>query len=341
LKIVFKHNVTVEVKWPRAPKKNAYISKKFDGSSPGDYNCLEYARVGPITRARYIRAGPGRPDRQTGSLGSRRASRGPDSFERSGTIHTTPNRIPAITSLREARDPDEVARRKEFYRRSLELFLIMIEKEPVNVPAWGHCGLLLYELGRFDESLDYFRMIIDHEPENGVAWDASGFIRMERGDFAGAADAFGRVLTLFPKRADVAADLALCLFHAGRHAEAAEVLTGRVGKLMGTREHYLMGVIEREAGRDPDPHFERALETYRRPEGPVREGIFATQAAMRGVIYTRMGKSGEARDVLIEAGDRASLTDPDRMILSAVDLTFKVRGAFIREVRGLLQKIVD
>jgi tetratricopeptide (TPR) repeat protein len=243
-------------------------------------------------------------------------------------------------SLRDARDPDEVVRRKEFYRRSLELFLIMIEKEPANVPAWGHCGLLLYELGRFDESLDYFRMIIDHEPENGVAWDASGFIRMERGDFAGAAEAFGRVLALSPKRTDVAADLALCLFHAGRHEEAVEVLTGRVGKLMGTKEHYLMGAIDRAAGRDPGPHFERALETYRRPEGPVREGIFATQAAMRGVIYSRRGEAEQARDVLIEAGDRASLTDPDRMILSAVDLTFKVRGAFIREVKGLLQDTV-
>jgi tetratricopeptide (TPR) repeat protein len=245
--------------------------------------------------------------------------------------------IAAIPSLRDVADPDEVARRKEFYRRSLDLFLIMIDREPVNVPAWGHCGLLLYELGRFDESLAYFQTIIDHEPENGVAWDAQGFIRMERGDFGGAAEAFGRVLDLFPKRSDVAGDLGLCLFHTGKHAQAVEALTGRVGKSMGTREHYLMGVIAEAAGRDPSPHFGRALSAYRRPEGPVREGIFATLAAMRGSILSRMGKTDESRAALIEAGDRASLTDPDRMILSAVDLTFRVRGAFIREVKGLLE----
>lgn len=213
----------------------------------------------------------------------------------------------------------------------------MIAKEPVNVPAWGHCGLLLYELGRFDESLAYFQTIIDHEPQNGVAWDALGFIRMERGDFPGAVEAFGRVLELFPKRTDVAGDLALCLFHVRRHADAVEVLTGRVGKLMGTREHFLMGILAEATGREGRPHFERALSTYRRPDGPVREGVFATLAAIRGVIHSRMEKTDEARAALMEAGDRATLTDPDRMILSAVELTFKVRRAFIREVKVLLE----
>ncbi len=232
---------------------------------------------------------------------------------------------------------DEVTERKEFYRRSLDLFLIMIAKDPVNVPAWGHCGLLLYELGRFEESLAYFRKIIDHEPTNAVAWDARGFILMERADFKGAAEAFGKVLELSPKRADVAADMALCLFHTGSYAAARETLAGRVGKIMGTKEHYLMGRIARETVEDPTPHFERALAAYRVPEGPVREGVFATLAAIRGVIFSRMGNIDQARDALIEAGDRASLTDPDRMILSAVELTFRVRGAFLREVKGLLE----
>jgi tetratricopeptide (TPR) repeat protein len=232
---------------------------------------------------------------------------------------------------------DEVAQRKEFYRRSLDLFLVMIAKDPVNVPAWGHCGLLLYELGRFDESLAYFRKIIDHEPANTVAWDAQGFILMERADFRGAAEAFGSVLELSPKRADVAADMALCLFHTGNYAAARKILADRVGKVMGTKEHYLMGRIARETAEDPAPHFERALGVYRIPEGPVREGAFATLAAIRGLILSGIGKTDGARDALIEAGDRASLTDPDRMILSAVDLTFKVRGAFIREVKGLLE----
>lgn len=213
----------------------------------------------------------------------------------------------------------------------------MIANEPINIPAWGHCGLLLYELGRFDESLAYFRKIIDHEPDNSVAWDAQGFIMMERAEFRGAAEAFEKVLELSPKRTDVAADRALCLFHTARYADSREILTGRVGKVMGTKEHYLMGMIARETAEDPAPHFERALAAYRIPGGPVRQGVFATLAAMRGVIFTRMGEVDQAREALIEAGDRASLTDPDRMILSAADLIFKMRGAFIREIKGLLE----
>ncbi len=241
-----------------------------------------------------------------------------------------------IPCLRDVPDPDEVGQRKEFYRRSLDLFLLMIRKDPVNVPAWGHCGLLLYELGRFDESLGYFQTIVDHEPDNGVAWDALGFIRMERGDFRGTAEAFGRVIELSPKRADVAADLALCLYREGKHEDAARVLSERVGKLMGIREHYLMGRIAEARREPPDQHFERALASYRVPDGAVREGICATQAAIRGVILMRAGKGDEARAALAEAGERASLTDPDRMILSAADLTFKARREFIDEVKLLL-----
>ena len=241
-----------------------------------------------------------------------------------------------IPSLCDIADTDEVARRKEFYKRSLDYFLLMIKKEPVNVPAWGHIGLLLYELGRFEEGLAYFQRIIDHEPENAVAWDAVGFIRMERGDFAEAAAAFARVLGLSPKRTDVAADRALCLFKTGDYAAARDTLTAGAGRLMGTKEHYLMGRIAEHQGDDPFPHFGRALDAYRPPEGPVREGVFATLNAMRGVILSRLGRDGEARGVLVEACDRASLTDPDRMILSAVDLTFMARGAFVREIKGLL-----
>jgi len=120
---------------------------------------------------------------------------------------------------------------------------MMIKKEPINVPAWGHCGLLLYELGKFDESLAYFRKIIDHEPDNTVAWDAQGFILMEQADFESAAEAFGKVLELSPRRTDVAADLALCHFHTGRYDDARRTLVDRVAKSMGTREHYLMARI--------------------------------------------------------------------------------------------------
>ncbi len=236
---------------------------------------------------------------------------------------------------RENSEATEAAGRKEFYTRSLHYFLLMMEKEPVNVPAWGHCGLMLYELGRFDEGLSYFQKIVDYEPHNAVAWDAIGFIKMERGDFAGAVAAFLQVLELSPKRSDVAADLALCLFNIGDYAAAREALERRVGEKMGTREHYLMWRIGEATGNDPVAHLERALTTYRPPEGPVREGIYATLNAIRGVIFSRFGKAREARESLIEAGNRAALTDPDRMILSAVDLIFKIRGEFIREVKEL------
>jgi tetratricopeptide (TPR) repeat protein len=215
----------------------------------------------------------------------------------------------------------------------------MIEREPVNVPAWGHCGLMLYELGRFDECLAYFQKIVDYEPLNAVAWDAIGFVKMERGDFAGAVTALSQALDLSPKRSDVAADLALCLFNVGQHTSAGEALERRVGKKMGTREHYLMGRIGEATGNDPSAHYELALKAYRPPEGPVREGVYATLNAIRGVILSQFGKGREAREALTEAGDRASLTDPDRMILSAVDLIFRIRGQFIREVKGLTSGI--
>jgi tetratricopeptide (TPR) repeat protein len=170
-----------------------------------------------------------------------------------------------------------------------------------------------------------------------VAWDAQGFIMMEQADFAGAAGAFEKVLELSPKRTDVAADMALCLFHTGSYDKAAKALTERVGKMMGTKEHFLMGRIAQETAEDPAPHFKRALDEYRIPGGPVRQGVFATLAAMRGLIFTRMGQIDQAREVLVEAGERASLTDPDRMILSAADLVFKVRATFIQEIKELLK----
>lgn len=311
--------------------------KRFDGSGRGGYNRPKrengpaFRNHGPSRGQRTVRGGA------PPLWGALSAPRGAYPSVRSDVIRPTTDPTAAVLSLRDVPNVDEVAQRKEFYRRSLDLFLLMVAKEPINVPAWGHCGLLLYELGKFDESLAYFRKIIDHEPTNTVAWDAQGFILMERADFRGAVEAFGKVLELSPKRADVAADMALCLFHTGKFAAAREILAEKAGKVMGTKEHYLMGRIAGETAGDPAPHFERALEAYRVPEGPVRQGVFATQAAMRGMILTRIGKADQAREALIEAGERASLTDPDRMILSAAELTFKVRAAFIVEVKGLLE----
>jgi tetratricopeptide (TPR) repeat protein len=241
--------------------------------------------------------------------------------------------------------PDEHEERKKFYKNSLDLFLLMIKQEPKNPPAWGHIGLLLYELGRFDESLEYFAKINDIEPDNAVALDARGFVEMERGDFAAAASHFEKVIQLSPKRHDVAADLALCLYHLKRFDDLKAILEKSVGKKMGVKEHYLLGKTADAEGEESADHYRRSLELYQSPSGPVREAQYATLNAMRGVAYSLLNDEPPHQDTkllmdpLVEATRRANLTDPDRMILSAFDLTFKTRGDFIKEIKDYIGKL--
>jgi tetratricopeptide (TPR) repeat protein len=239
--------------------------------------------------------------------------------------------------------PDEFEERKAFYRRSLDLFLLMIEAQPENPPAWGHIGLLLYELGRFDESLDYFARINDVEPKNAVALDARGFIEMERGNFAAAVPHFEAVVELSPKRSDVASDLALCLYHVKRYNDLKLLLEKSVGKTMGVREYFLLGKTADAQGEESSGFYKKALDLYRPPDGPVREAQYASFNAMRGVALSNIGggaNDGDKRtSAFMEAARRAGLTDPDRMILSAFDLTFKARGEFIREIKERLSKM--
>lgn len=236
--------------------------------------------------------------------------------------------------------PDDFKERKEFYKRSLDLFFLMIKKEPKNPPAWGHIGLLLYELGRFDESLKYFAKINDVEPKNAVALDARGFIEMERGNFGAAVTHFERVMELSPKRSDVAADLALCLYHVGRYDDLKLLLKDSVGKMMGVKEFFLLGKTADAQREEPSGHYKKSLDLYSPPVGPVREAQYACLNAMKGVALSKIGEDANDNDkrtaAFMEAARRASLTDPDRMILSAFDLTFKARGDFIREIKDFL-----
>ncbi len=248
--------------------------------------------------------------------------------------------------------PDEYEERKKFYKNSLDLFLLMIKQEPKNPPAWGHIGLLLYELGRFDESLEYFAKINDTEPDNAVALDARGFVEMERGDFAAAASHFKKVIQLSPKRSDVASDLALCLYHLKRFDDLKAILEKSVGKKMGVKEHYLLGKTADAEGEESADHYRRSLELYQPPSGPVREAQYATLNAMRGVAYSLLKDKPpqeskipigaiDTMGAFLEATRRASFTDPDRMILSAFDLTFKTRGDFIKEIKDYIGKLHD
>lgn len=241
--------------------------------------------------------------------------------------------------LENIRRLDEVLERKKFYQKSLDLFLLIIKKEPKNPPAWGHIGLLLYELGRLDESLKYFAMITGDDPKNAVSWDAQGFINMEMGNFKKAAGFFEKVIEIDPKRLDVASDLALCLYHEGKFDEAGRLLFNVVKKKGGTKEYFILGRIDEKKGLDCSENFKRSIETYQAPEGPVREAIYASLNEMRGIAFLKLKDHNDVKEAFIEAGERASLTDSDRMILSGFDLTYKVRADFISEVRELFANL--
>lgn len=241
--------------------------------------------------------------------------------------------------LENIRHPEEFFERKKFYQKSLDLFLLMIKKEPKNPPAWGHIGLLLYELGCLDESLKYFAMITDDDPKNAVSWDAQGFINMEMGNFKKAAVFFKKVIEIDPKRLDVASDLALCIYHEGKFDKAESLLQNCVKKRAGTKEYFILGRIDEEKGISGSENFRRSIETYQAPEGPVREAIYASLNEMRGIAFLKLKDQNGAKDAFIKAGERASLTDPDRMILSGFDLTYKVRADFIFEVRELFTNL--
>ena len=143
---------------------------------------------------------------------------------------------------------------------------------------------------------------------------------------------------LSPKRSDVASDLALCLYHVGRYDDLKSLLEKSVGKIMGVKEYFLLGKTADALGGESSGHYRKCLDLYTPPDGPVREAQYASFNAMRGValsIINDAGKdeNGDVKKAFMEAARRAGLTDPDRMILSAFDLTFKARGKFIAEIK--------
>jgi tetratricopeptide (TPR) repeat protein len=230
---------------------------------------------------------------------------------------------------------DEHTHRTAFFQRSLDYFMKMLEHEPENPPAWGHAGLLLYELGRTDESIAYFNKIIARDPDNAVAHDAVGFIEMERGRCAEAARHFEAALSRKPDRIDIAFDLALCLMNTHRVDESLGLIESIPEGDRDVRAWFLLGKAEGAKGRDPLPPYRRGLSVYQAPDGPVREAVYAAKCQMRGIMHQALGEWNLAVDAFLEAGMRAARTDPNRMILSGDTLEYLARKDFIDRARGL------
>lgn len=230
---------------------------------------------------------------------------------------------------------DEHARRMAFFRRSLDYFMKMLEHEPENPPAWGHAGLLLYELERTDESIAYFNKILTRDPDNPVAHDAVGFIEMERGRHAEAARHFEAALSKNRERIDIAFDLALCLMNTHRPEESLHLIESIPEEDRDIRAWFLLGKVESGLGRDPLPPYRRGLSIYQSPEGPVRESVYAAKCQMRGIMYRALGETHRGNEAFWEAGMRAARTDPNRMILSGDSLEYLVRSDFIDRTRSL------
>jgi len=234
--------------------------------------------------------------------------------------------------------PDEHAHRTAFFQRSLDYFMKMLEHAPENPPAWGHAGLLLYELGRLDESIAYFNKIIDTDPDNPVAHDAVGFIEMERGRFSDAARHFETALSRKPERIDIASDLALCLMHTNKPEDAEHWVDSIPESERDIRAWFLLGKARTATGGDPAPLYRRGLSVYQAPDGPVREAVYAAKCQIRGIIHDFLGDDVPAREAFLEAGMRAARTDPNRMILSGDTLEYLVRSDFIDRTRTLADR---
>lgn len=97
-----------------------------------------------------------------------------------------------------------------------------IERVPSAHSPWTLQGLLLAELGRYEDSLTAYREAIQRRPDAWIGWSGAGAALLNLGRLAEAVESLGKALALGATWPVPRYQLGLALFLRGEYAGAAE-----------------------------------------------------------------------------------------------------------------------
>lgn len=186
------------------------------------------------------------------------------------------------------------------------------ERASAADPGWweplSNLGRLLLALGEDRAALEPLRRAVEIGADSAVPWAALGLALRSVGNYEEAAEAFGRAMMLEPESAALALDHATALKEAGRYEEALR--SARIAAEGLRDDPDAMGLLaEMLAVTGEDSSLTEAAVVYRRAIGLDPERIDRT-VALAGV-YTRLGQTDRAREVLREGMTAAGLAGGD------------------------------
>src|SRR5258708_31079316 len=103
-------------------------------------------------------------------------------------------------------------------------FEAAIRIEPDFAGAWFNLGALLQRKGEPEAAIEHLNRVLTLQPGHAGAYNALGLIHEQQGEAVKAIAEFRIALAAQPKDPDVRHNLAIALFSAKEHAQAAEEL---------------------------------------------------------------------------------------------------------------------
>jgi tetratricopeptide (TPR) repeat protein/transcriptional regulator with XRE-family HTH domain len=223
-----------------------------------------------------------------------------------------------------------------YYRKAIVLAEAAGD-EPRVATNLGNLAVQQFFLGRLREAAAGYAAGIAANERLGIPmgvglnWMNLGAVRSELGDYPGAAAALDRALAVFRQLGvqsyECHALLSVVLLHrnAGRPEQAREVaaaaqqLAGEVGDgLMSARVRYVLGELERSAGRAEQAlaHLEVAMAAYGELSGPQEEALALLSIAWTYTLLGRYDDVERAAARVLEVARAARY----RLLEAAVDI---------------------
>lgn len=143
--------------------------------------------------------------------------------------------------------------------KASEAYRKLLAADPFNHEAHDNFGLLLQEIGKYDEAIEEHKKAIVLRPDSAKAYNNLGFAYLNKGQLSQARENFERALRLDPYNQAAQNNLALVYLRQGSNEQAKNALI----KLLGINPrhphaHYNLALIYDEEGA-----ISRAVEHYR------------------------------------------------------------------------------
>ena len=210
-----------------------------------------------------------------------------------------------LEHLREPREYREAIARLETGDRAgaLEAVERAISRLPGAHSPWTLKGLLLSELGRYEDSLAAYREAIERRPDAWVGWSGAGAALLNLGRLTEAVESLGKALALGATWPVPRYQLGLALFLRGEYAGAAEAFGEALALGLNAPNIELVARSLRAWALERTGSVEAAREEQERAR-PLRglEEIGAFRDRLRGANLSPVGKLA-AWAVGVDTGD--------------------------------------